>query len=326
MRINKVNLPLMKLCYKNILFFCFLSIVSSTYAQTPFEDFKKRAQSRYNKWKGKDNVGVVSTSGDDKRYSKKIELGSSDITTWGLVVGVSSYSSMQSLKYADDDAYKMYSFLKSPEGGSVKDENIQLLIDEDATKENIFASLHDIVQKADSNDVIFFYFSGHGLEGAFLPFDYGQQSWQGQKLVRDTTKVVGHQLLADIFASSKAKHKLCFADACHSGSLSMAKSGTIPNNQYYKALESTKGGLALFTSSRTEEISLEHKGVRQGVFSHYLIEGMNGIADQNQDYIVTIAELYDYVSEKVKSYTNYQQTPTIGGAFDPLAPVSLIRK
>ena len=326
MRINNTNMPPMKFYYKYILLLCFVCIITNTYAQTPFEDFKKRAQNRYAEWKGKSNGGVISTSGDQARYSKKIEMGGQDITIWSLVIGVSSYSSMQSLKYADDDAYKIYSFLKSPEGGSVKEKNIQLLIDEDATKDKIFASLHNIVQKADSNDVIFFYFSGHGLEGAFLPFDYGQQSWQGKKLVKDTTKVISHELLADIFARSKAKHKLCFADACHSGSFSMAKGPSTPDNQYYKALESTKGGLALFTSSKTEEVSLEHQGVRQGVFSHYLIEGMYGLADQNQDYIVTIAELYDYVSQNVKSYTNYQQTPTISGAFDPLTPVSLIRK
>ena len=306
-------------------FFISIFISFQTYSQTALDDFKLRTQKKYNQWQknlGKD----VSILESESPYAKKIDIQSTNITIWSLVIGVSSYTSMQSLKYADDDAYKVYSFLKSPEGGGVKDENIRLLIDEDATKQNILRNLNEIVSKADSNDVIFFYFSGHGLEGAFLPFDYGKQSWTNGKLMKDTSNVINHRNLADIFANSKAKQKLCFADACHSGSLTMSKSAVNGFNSYYKALEETQGGLALFTSSKTREISLEHKGVRQGVFSHYLIEGLYGEADQNQDYVITIAELYDYVSENVKSYTNYQQSPTISGDFDPLTPVSLIRE
>ena len=61
----------------------------------------------------------------------------SDIKVWAVIIGVADYSHMPALKYTDDDAYRMYAFLKSPEGGALKDEQIKILIDENATKEKI---------------------------------------------------------------------------------------------------------------------------------------------------------------------------------------------
>ena len=101
MKTNHINLssPLLRRCAKiTVLLFYLWSSIVNMQAQTPFEDFKKRAESRYSQWK--ENMGVISTSGDEARYSKKIELNSEGITVWSLIVGVSSYTSMQSLKYA----------------------------------------------------------------------------------------------------------------------------------------------------------------------------------------------------------------------------------
>ena len=51
---------------------------------------------------------------------------------------------------------------------------MQLLIDEDATHEGIMSATRQTFLQADDNDMILFYFSGHGLQGAFLPVDYEQ--------------------------------------------------------------------------------------------------------------------------------------------------------
>ena len=47
---------------------------------------------------------------------------------------MASYKHMPALQYTDDDAYRMYAFLKSPEGGALKDEQIKILVDDAATK------------------------------------------------------------------------------------------------------------------------------------------------------------------------------------------------
>ena len=244
-----------------------------------------------------------------------------DVTIWSVIVGVSRYTHMPSLKYTDDDAYHLYAFLKSPEGGAVADEQISVLIDEDANRDQIIRTMKRKFHKADENDVIVFYFSGHGYDGSFLPSDYDGKN-----------NLLSHQDIIDILEDSRAKHKVVFADACHSGSLEQENTLAMKApyqgqlNDYYRQFNNSKGGLALLMSSKDSEFSLEDQGLRQGVFSHYLMRGLKGEANTNSDQIISISELYDYVHGQVTRYTLNAQTPNIKGSFDKNMPVAMIRQ
>jgi hypothetical protein len=238
------------------------------------------------------------------------------IKIWAMVVGVAAYEHMPILNYTDDDAYKMYAFLRSPEGGGIPDEQIQVLIDEGATRKNILRNMNLLFQQADSNDVILFYFSGHGLQNSFLPIDFDGH-----------LNKVKHSEIKEIFENSKAKYKICIADACHAGGITRAKdiayAGT---SYYYDAFKDIHGGTAFMLSSKAEEVSIENAGLRQGIFTHFLIKGLKGGADQNGDKIVTIGEVYDYVNINVKFYTSNHQHPVIFGDYDSKMPISTVRQ
>ncbi len=240
------------------------------------------------------------------------------VKIYAVVVGVGRYTAMPSLRYTDDDAFRFYSFLKSPEGGALPDDQIVILVDENATRENILRAMRQYFLKADKNDVVLFFFSGHGLEGCFLPVDYD-----------GFTNKLRHEEVKQIFMQSQAKHKLCIADACHSGTLSygLAAKGPAPVSlsRYYQAFEESSGGIALLMSSKGEELSLEDHGLRQGVFTYYLLRGMKGEANANGDNIITIRELYNYVRTKVREYTANVQNPVLTGAFDDNMPVAFYR-
>jgi hypothetical protein len=253
---------------------------------------------------------------EDFKYQRKVDVvHDKSVKIWAVVIGIARYEHMPALKYSDDDAYKIYAHLKSPEGGALKDNQIRLLVDEDATRANIIVAMNEIFLKADENDVIMLYYSGHGLEGTFLPIDY-----DGFK------NALHHDEIKEIFNKSMAKHKVCFADACHSGSLLAAKSPFASSLMYfYEELEKSSGGSAFFMSSKSKEFSLEDGGLRQGIFSHFLIKGLKGEADINKDATITIKELYDYVSNNVKTYTAGAQTPLIAGDYDDNMPVGFVR-
>ncbi len=238
------------------------------------------------------------------------------VKIWAVVVGVSRYEHMPSLKYSDDDAYKIYAFLKSPEGGALPDGQIRLLIDEDASRNNILKALNELCLKADENDVVMMYFSGHGLEGTFIPIDYdGYQN------------ALKHDELRELFNKSHAKHKVCYADACHSGSLLAAKSPFSSElNFFYEELDKSSGGTAFMMSSKSKEYSLEDGGLRQGIFSHYLIRGLKGEADFDHNKTITIRELFDWVSKNVKEYSGSAQSPVIAGDYDENMPVGFVRE
>lgn len=240
------------------------------------------------------------------------------VKIYAVIVGVGRYTAMPSLRYTDDDAYRFYSFLKSPEGGALPDDQIVVLVDENATRENILRAMRQYFLKADKNDVILFFFSGHGLEGCFLPVDYD-----------GFNNKLRHEEIKQIFLQSQAKHKVCIADACHSGTLNygLAAKGPAPVSlsRYYEAFEESSGGIALLMSSKAEELSLEDHGLRQGVFTYYLLRGMKGEANANGDNIITIRELYNYVRIKVREYTANVQNPVLTGIFDDNMPVAFYR-
>lgn len=243
------------------------------------------------------------------------------VKIYAVIVGVGRYTAMPSLKFTDDDAFRFYSFLKSPEGGALPDNQIAVLVDESATRENILRTMREYFLKADANDVVMLYFSGHGLDGCFLPVDYD-----------GFNNKLRHEEIKQVFKLSKAKHKLCIADACHSGSLNLdsrfAAKGpvNVTLDRYYQAFEDSDGGIALLMSSKAEELSLEDHGLRQGVFTYYILRGLKGAADSDGNLLVTVTELYNYVYVKVREYTTGAQTPVLTGVFDENMPVAVRRQ
>ena len=103
--------------------------------------------------------------------------------------------------------------------------------------------------------------------------------------------------------------------------------GAIDNilKSYYTSLAQANPGTALILSSKSGETSLESTGLRQGVFSHFLLRGLKGEADKDYNSIVTVQELYEYIAGNVKSYTAQQQSPVIEGNYDRNMTVSVIR-
>ena len=237
------------------------------------------------------------------------------VKVWAVIVGVGRYEHMRSLRFTDDDAYQFYAHLRSPEGGAVPSDQLRVLIDEEATRLNVLKALRQTLLRADANDVIMFYFSGHGLAGSFLPVDYN--GYENRLM---------HEDIKQVLEDSKAKHKIVIADACYSGSLMAARTPFQDlEDRFTNQWNQSKGGLALLMSSKEEEVSLEDGGLRSGVFSYYLIKGLNGEADTDADKTVTIKELYTYVNREVRSYTNRAQNPTITGNYDKAMPVALLR-
>lgn len=239
---------------------------------------------------------------------------------WAIVVGVTEYPTMPKLQYSDDDAMNVASFLRSPEGGALPDSQLIVLLNGEATYNNIIESISSLFEKADDDDLVIFYFAGHGLEGFFLPADYD-----------GTKNALAHGVVNSLLLDSKAKYKLCLADACHSGSLlnlvaSRSTSAEQTVRKYYRAFKDIRRGVSLIMSSKSEEYSLESNGLKQGLFSHFMVRGMRGEADSDQNKIVTITELYNYLQKNVSEFSAGFQNPMMSGNFDPNMPVSVVEE
>lgn len=234
--------------------------------------------------------------------------------TWAVVVGAAGYQHLSPLDFPDDDAHRIVAFLKSPAGGAIKDEQIKILIDEGATKGNIIRHLHQTIEQVAPQDRLIFYFSGHGFEDALAPINIkGQQN----KLY--------HKEIINLINSNPAQQRLCLIDACFVSGDDPIKSKNsqqkIQSDNYYEQFK-TQPNTAFIFSASMKEASIEHRGLRQGVFSHFLLEGLGGAADSQGDKVVTIEEAANYVKERVRIYTNNYQNPTIINTFSNNTPLS----
>ena len=81
--------------------------------------------------------------------------------SWALVIGINKYHNAPILSYAVQDAQSIQSMLM--ESFNYPAENIALLTDEYATKENILRELSSLTNKAESNDRVLIFFAGHGV-------------------------------------------------------------------------------------------------------------------------------------------------------------------
>lgn len=78
-------------------------------------------------------------------------------------------------------------------------------------------------------------------------------------------------------------------------------------------------GVAVLSASDDKQFSAEGPmfGGGHGVFTHFLLEGLKGKADYNQDQRVTLGELIPFLSENVRRATRNTHSPTVAGRFDP---------
>lgn len=273
------------------------------------------------------------------------KLKRNKMKVWAVIVGVGDYQHFSKLKYTTTDAERVYAFLRSVEGGAVPESQVKLLLDSDATAFNITNTAADLFEQADTNDLIMFYFAGHGKNQAFLPYDYDG----------DQGNLLYHGIVNSLLQDSPAKFKLCAVDACHSGSFDMDHTISYQNylenyknsegelaastrstknireriKDYYKSFDGIKGGLAVIMSSASEEISLEANKLEQGVFSYYFIQGLKGHAntkDENglKDNVVNVSELYKFIEKNVRNFTFGFQHPLIYGKYDEAMPVTVL--
>lgn len=243
--------------------------------------------------------------------------------SWAVVVGISQYSKLgpdKQLHYTERDAQSIYTTLISPEGGSFKAENVHVLTGGKATLAGLRHEIDEwLPSVAKEDDRVLIYFAGHGFvyqgQGYLAPSDIDLNNIQGTGYpMRELGDVVGNKI--------HAHWKILLTDACHSGAISPEDSQSLNHT-----LVGLRNSLFSLTASRDREVSFESPDLDggHGVFTYYVVKGMQGEADTSRDGIVTADELAEYVHTQVREYTRGQQNPTSErGSFDPNMQISYV--
>ncbi len=237
--------------------------------------------------------------------------------SYALVIGISKYKNLPAsaqLEFPNRDAEEIYAALISPEGGQFPAEHVHKLINERATTENIRNEIETwLPSVTGDNDRVLIYFAGHGFisggKGWLAGYDIDLKNIPGTAYPMES---LGGQMGGRI----KGKWKVLMTDACHSGAITPE---TDPKKLNDTLLDLRKSLFSL-TASRDREQSFESDrwGGGHGIFTYYVVKGLQGEADTNGDGVVDADELGEYVHTQVRLATQGRQNPTSErGSFDP---------
>lgn len=226
--------------------------------------------------------------------------------TFAIIMGVSKYKYVRPLAYADKDAQLFKDYLKSPGGGSVKEDNVFTLLNDKAINSNFWGKGFQWL-KAKSlqrGDRLFIYLAGHGDaidedQFFFLGYDCNPQGDKNNYLVAGTIQLYN---LKKKIANETARgvEVLFIMDACRSSEL---PGGLAGQNFLNTAISEKKAGEVIMLATGAGQESLEDAsiGTGHGLFTYYLVDGLNGVADTigGADRRVTFREIQAYVDRNV---------------------------
>ncbi|HET6765329.1 MAG TPA: pre-peptidase C-terminal domain-containing protein [Longimicrobiaceae bacterium] len=262
---------------------------------------------------------------------------------WAVVVGVSQYhdARITPLQYADADARSFYQFLRSDQAGlgGFAEENVKLLVNEQANYRSIRSALFTFLKAATEDDVVVIYFAGHGMADPERPE-------QLYLLLNDSDMedIAGSAFpmkdVSDAVRNIYARNVVVITDACHSagvggqiqgarGPVAVRAAGELNqiNQAFLESVQASNGGSVIFTASGANQYSQEDArwGGGHGVFTYFLLQGLNGAADEDDDRIVTLGEMMEYTRDNVRRETRNAQIPTISQtSYDDAWPMSIV--
>ncbi len=233
-----------------------------------------------------------------------------------IIIGIQDYKRVPRAEFANNDAKEFYEYAVRALG--IKQEKINMLLDDEADEVNIVKAFENwlpIQVNKDKTDVYVFY-SGHGLPAPDGKSLYFLPHGVDKELLSRTA--VGQNEIVAALSAAKPKSVTMFIDACYSG---QTRGGDVlVANAKPVSLKSDTNAyppnFTVITASANDQISSSSPELKHGIFSFYLMKGMEGEADANKDGKITVGEMQDYLSDKVARQAmtlNRKQTTQLAG-------------
>ncbi len=246
-----------------------------------------------------------------------------------LIIGISIYQdpAIRNLSFSDNDALAFKKVLI--EKGGVPPGNIKLLLNEEATFDDIRRGvLRWLGKQAGEGATAIIYFSGHGgygndwdgdeedgLDEYLLPYD----TFLGDESTGIVDDIFGYWL-----RQLEADNTVVILDSCYSGDADrgvsfsgIAKSpresigkGFLDDLSVSKRGKERDRAVIIMTSGDSNQKVAEEKKLKHGIFTYYLLEGLSGKADKDRDRMISAQEAFIFASDRVKEYIK-SQTPVM---------------
>ena len=182
-------------------------------------DFSEKIHLR----EGKNEISVViqDTEGMEAKKTISIQFAKKKMEVWAVVIGISKYKNIPSLKYAANDAREFYRYLTEVNG--VPKDHIWLILDEEANMDNLRSILGtQLRRQAGKDDMVIIYLAGHGaterdaasldgdgLEKYILPYNANPKDLYASALPMNE--------VSRIFQRISSEKIVFISDTCYSG-------------------------------------------------------------------------------------------------------------
>ncbi len=213
-----------------------------------------------------------------------------------LLIGVSDYGeALTSLPGTQADLQAMQRVLESSQVGAF--DRVEVLPNPNRTQMEVAIETL-FTDNRNRDDLIFLYFSGHGIRddnGAlYFAVSNTQKSPQGR--IRTST-AVNSTALQRYMGQSRSKRQVLILDCCFSGAFANEMKAKADEAVDVKAQLGGEGR-AVLTSSTATQVSYEEGA---SIYTRYLVQGLEtGAADLDGNGQITVDELHDYAREKVQ--------------------------
>ena len=233
-----------------------------------------------------------------------------------IIIGIQNYKLIPKAEYANQDAQVFYDYASRALG--IKQENIKLLLDDDADVSGILTAFQEwlpLKVRKGKTDVYVFY-SGHGLPGADGKSLYFLPVGTNKNLVAKTG--ISQREIVDALKSAQAKSVTMFIDSCYSGQIRTGETLLASARPVVLSVQETAypPDFTVITASASDQIASSSPDLKHGIFSYYLMKGLEGEADNNGDGTITIGKLQSYLAERVPRFAmtmSRKQEPQLTG-------------
>ena len=215
-----------------------------------------------------------------------------------LLIGVGEYEpGLNPLPSSVKDVQAVERVLRHPEMGDFG--AVKCLTNPDSQRmqeeiENLFA---DCLK----DDLLLLYFSGHGIKDEsgklYFATRLTRKNPRGQ-LIKSTA--IPASFIHNVMSDSRSKRQVMILDCCFSGAFA---EGLLAKGDASVDIRTQLGGegRVVLTSSSSTQYSFEQMGEELSIYTLYLVEGIaTGAADLDEDGFISVDELHDYASRKVR--------------------------
>ena len=237
-----------------------------------------------------------------------------------LVVGISQYDATSKASFADQDALVFKDYAELALG--VPPANIIHLDQSRADRLGILEALTSelAARIVPGKSDVFVFFAGHGLtDGQGRRYLLPRNGRPSLRLLEDSA--LRRERVVEEIMALQPRHATLFLDTCFTGETrdSQALCDGCRLVGVRVAKEPEKPGLTIIAAAAEDQVSSALDKAGHGLFSYWLMKGLEGDADLNQDKAITAKELHAYLNSQVPRQARVlgrDQTPTLEGDGD----------